>query len=446
MDILIRTLADTHGAEAVTASLGKVKAAASSAAGSTAELGSSQASLTQFQKDSANPVLADQAEKTAALEKESLRAATGHRAHNFAARELNKELGILGHILNSTLGKFAIPIAGIVAGYKLWRERVDELVESMTGVELPDIAGHTGRVEAAAKAYEEYATQIADSVAALHSANSEHENSIKILDATFANIKKVQQAKKEAELAGAKTPEQTQEIENRYATQTSHTDKEQRDRTAGLQRKLKDDQTAEFYKLLAAERAIKVPSERFDKEVLSKVIATGEEAKKKLPEQREKADRATESYNKYKMGGYNPFAGGMYEKAYAEEAGVETLQQQIAFGDVAQRKMDSYTTKRGQKSKLTNQRTDLEKNIQKLGQDIPIQEGINDQTDEAQAQIDAINRTTAANKRIAEVLKEQARIQEEYADAMEAHQNARAESLAKKLKDTQEQLANLRRL
>ncbi len=245
LQILIEFIARTQGADAAKAALAEVKEHTSSAAASTKELGTSQESLTNFQKDSASPAQEEWNKKTEE---------GGGQADMFAGkqRELHRLFGEMNRILPGTgellraifhpslLTGFIAAVAGIAAGFMLWTKRVNELVEAMTGIALPDFSGHAGSVAAAAKSWKEYADEVARGKEDLAGATANATARIRLINGEIEQIKKLQEARKQLELAAATTPGQKREIEVRYAGKATALDKEQRDRILAEKNKQAD--------------------------------------------------------------------------------------------------------------------------------------------------------------------------------------------------------------
>ncbi len=118
VDILIRTQAETSGAQRAAESLGKVEAAVGKTAKASTQL-----------KD--------------------------------AFRGLSLQFPLLAQAASMMVNPITASVLAIVAAFALWRKRVDELTRSLAGFELPNIKiDFVGRVTAAANAWREFGLAI----------------------------------------------------------------------------------------------------------------------------------------------------------------------------------------------------------------------------------------------------------------------------------------------
>jgi len=139
LEIAIRLLSDTHGADEVKSAINKVTGATKDATGETIK-------------------------GTAATEADVRSTEKSHGAKKNLQgilRGLSHEFPVLGQVARLALHPISLVVAGIAGAFTIWKEKVDGLTRSLGGIEMPDVTtDQIGRIEAAAAAWGKFASEI----------------------------------------------------------------------------------------------------------------------------------------------------------------------------------------------------------------------------------------------------------------------------------------------
>jgi len=204
LEILLRTLADTHGADEVTAALDRVKAQTGYTAEETTKLSEANTDLVSSAGDAGNAIQG---------------ASLSMRGMRLVAGQLNKIIPGLGMAFRG-LYMSMLPVAAIVLAiqaavtwWKFYKEQVEETVKAQ--IEALD------KVRAATRAAVEensrFSKSMADQGTAVEQLNTKLKDQQTILDAQIKAKQSILAADEAAALAQAKTPEEQAAIKSRYA-------------------------------------------------------------------------------------------------------------------------------------------------------------------------------------------------------------------------------------
>lgn len=192
LDILIRTLADKHGAEEVSKALNQVKEEAKKAGTESKTLAGG---LDEVKK---SQTAAAEATQKTFVKTRDLRGA-------FA--QLGREIPIVGSLARVALNPIALAVAAVAGGFRLWTQRVRELTEAMGGIErdvgLPpvvDIAARTESFHSLAEALR----QVSDQYNSVEAAAGRRVENLKT---ELDHFKQLLEAQKNLDMARADSPE-----------------------------------------------------------------------------------------------------------------------------------------------------------------------------------------------------------------------------------------------
>lgn len=119
-----------------------------------------------------------------------------------AVKGLKEEFPGLAHVAKMALNPIVLVVAGIGAAFAIWKARVDALVVSLGGVEMPDLSDDSvKRVGAMAKAYEDFAEALRKTVEAYNSVDSASKRDDERIDAEEKRHKKLLESQKNLALA-----------------------------------------------------------------------------------------------------------------------------------------------------------------------------------------------------------------------------------------------------
>jgi hypothetical protein len=220
-----------------------------------------------------------------------------HHEWHAIVKGLKAEFPELAHIAHFALNPITLAVAAIGGAFALWKNRVEELVRVMAGVELPDISSDSiGHVNAAAEAWAKYGEAVHKVSELLQGAQAKFdqfkvrmEQELALNLALIKSIHDYAAAKLEAE----KTSQA--EYEKRKARLDADAQKATDDTKEGAARDTFAAKVSEVLDLRAAAEdkrgkagGIRVASKEDDAQTLEKMTKMSEAAKKDLEERQQR--------------------------------------------------------------------------------------------------------------------------------------------------------------
>jgi hypothetical protein len=119
-----------------------------------------------------------------------------------AVKGLREEFPLLAHVAHLAMNPITFVVAGIGAAFAIWKARVDGLVQSLAGVQLPDLSeAQVERVHAMATAYSDFAEAMRKAVEAYESVDAAAARDDKRIDAEMERNKKLLESQKNLALS-----------------------------------------------------------------------------------------------------------------------------------------------------------------------------------------------------------------------------------------------------
>lgn len=143
-----------------------------------------------------------------------------------AINGLATEFPLLGSVARMALNPITLAVAGIAAGFAIFRDRVEGLKNTLAGIQLPDLSPPDPKqVDVNKEAWDNLANAIGKAIAKYNSAEESSERTSKRIAEEYEYRKKILELMKQGELAGANTPAEREAIEQRYSSASSVEDK-----------------------------------------------------------------------------------------------------------------------------------------------------------------------------------------------------------------------------
>lgn len=203
-------------------------------------------------------------------------------------KQLGREFPLLGQAGRLALNPIAFAVAGITAAFVIYRKRVEEASHAMARMELPDLSElNPAKISAAAEAYKQYADALNGVIEKYNAIPAAAQRAIAAINTQAEREKKLVEARKNLELAEAKTPEQRLAIMNRYASFGVETDAKTRQRVIDEQKKEKAKLEEDARKKAAQAGTIRIAPAETDADNEDDLKAQAEAAKKAIAEAKE---------------------------------------------------------------------------------------------------------------------------------------------------------------
>jgi hypothetical protein len=134
-----------------------------------------------------------------------------------AFRGLGLEFPLLGRLGRLAMNPITLAVLSITSAFRIWHERVRATADALSGLELPELSKlDPGRIHAAAEAWKQYSEALDSVVEKYNAVPAAADRAIAAINAQAAREKKLVEARKELELAQAKTPGERLAIMDRY--------------------------------------------------------------------------------------------------------------------------------------------------------------------------------------------------------------------------------------
>lgn len=251
--------------------------------------------LAQYTTDSAIPAVEHYSNAAGAATDKTTKWTASKQQLKAALKGLSLEVPILGRAWAFVSNPITAAIAGIAAGLVIYRKRVEEASHAMARMELPDLSEiNPAKISAAAEAYKSYAEALNGVIEKYNAIPAAAQRAVNAITAQAEREKKLVEARKNLELAEAKTPEQRLAIMNRYASFGVETDAKTRQRVIDEQKKEKANLEADARKKAAQAGTIRVATAQTDEQNEGDLKAQADAAKKAIAEARDMRSRIAE--------------------------------------------------------------------------------------------------------------------------------------------------------
>lgn len=214
--IAITSEFDAKGTNQAQQALGSLQQKTSTAAASTKELGTSQQAVAQHIQDSMNPAVAAAAQQLDQVSTRASRSTLQLGQLKSMVKGLAFEFPLLGQAARLVMNPLTGAVAGIAAGFSLWRHRVDELTRALGAVPREVGILPIRRVQDQTNAYNSLADAVERVFRAFNSAEGVADRAIARIEQQAQLQQQLLQSQRQMELAGARTPAERAEIEGRY--------------------------------------------------------------------------------------------------------------------------------------------------------------------------------------------------------------------------------------
>lgn len=365
-------------------------------------------------------------------------------------KQLGHEIPLLGQLGHLALNPIALAVAGITAAFAIFRLRVNEAAHAMARMELPDLSElDPVRIDAAAAALKAYSDALNGVVEKYNAIPAAAQRAIDAINAQAEREKKITEARKNLELAEAKTPEARLAIMNRYASFGVETDAKTRQKVIDEQRieQVRLENEARQKKSEAA--AIKVAPAETDAKNEADLKAQADAGKKAIAESRDMRGRIQQVRDQSVFSTLTSWEGVStlfkYMFQHGNKSGSQAIQDenaQIANAQVAVDRYNNFERSkagrdalRAKRDQLSTQAGEEAGQAQTLGQDI------------AAAQVD-LGKDTRTNREVARLnaLAEMKKLDVQQDEQAAALARQIGEEFAKSGKINQEMAAALKRL
>jgi len=270
-----------------------------------------------------------------------------HKALRQMVKGLKADFPELGHLAHMALHPVTLITFAAVSAFEIWHKRVEQLTESLGGIEMPDISDEkVGRVIKMADAWEQFNKALAETVKAHQGVSAESERAVKAIEAEAKQKEKLLAADKGVELAklelrrasitDAEYQKEKLGIEDRYAAAGLKVAEATNQKMLGEKARHAANLEIDSQAKMREAAGIHVGSEEADKLTLASAEKAAKWAEEKLKEVKERQDWLSD----YKGGAMDQFGALKFYTRYggmsiegakaAEEANAASLEKSIA--------------------------------------------------------------------------------------------------------------------
>lgn len=375
-----RDLADAEAyralkAEVALAADAKAQAAAAEAAAQKEALAREQAVINAELQQTVKTVgAADVAAATAGVAATSRWTASKHDLRA-ALRGLGMQFPMLGRAAMLVTNPIAAAVAGLVGAFTLWRARMKDAHDTLVGFQtaFDPKALNVEEMGRAADAADDYATALRKIITEYNSVESASDRAIERINAEAEAVNRVLAARKQAEIAAARTPEERADIEARHDADRGTRDQRRRAAILAEQERARRNLEREAASRLAAAGAMKPMTEARERAYMGVLDTDAEAAQVEV----DKRDRRLADLDEFSRRGYwgrvNPLSMVNWRTAFRYGAAIspgeraaEQRARDIAQGAIDRR--DAFAAKAGARQAEREQQAALRAGAVTAGQ------------------------------------------------------------------------------